>query len=1018
LQYASEILKNDREIVLESVKSDAASLEYAASELIYDRDFISDLIKINISALEYVPKKLFAERSFIELLVRVNIETLEFVSKELLQDSDFVFDLVNIDISVLKYIPKEDLEERSFVEGLVRVNAETLKFVSKKLLQDPVFVHDLVKIDTSVLKYLPKKLLGEPAFILELINLNTSIIQYLPEKFRSDKDIFHEIVKKDKSVFQYAVDTLREDQAYILQMIDDDASILQYISENLKDQRKFFNEAIKINIQAFMYIGDQLQKDRSFLIEILQKNGEIFQYIPVEFSENRQFILDFMKLNGLALKYLSEKVREDSEIVLAAISENALSLQYASYELRRDITIIEEAIKQDPHAVIYADKELITSKKNNVITDALKMISTFMNGYYKIQSGKEIGLMNESGELLVAVEWDNVIAPANDDFYGVQQNGKWAVINSKGTLLTGFDYENAREISEVLKTDNRFVVPTELKELRSMTGLQSIKQEMDKLTNGILINKYKEQAGLAIQPIAIHAIFKGNPGTGKTTVARLFGGILKNMGLLKKGHLVEVGRDELVAGFSGQTAIKTKEKLNEALDGVLFIDEAYTLAEGNDGFGQEAINTILKFMEDHRERIVVIIAGYSDKMDNFLKTNSGLASRFNRTFYFEDYIPQELMTIALSILKSKDHILSDEATKRLSMDLKKMYDSRLKDFGNGRDVRNLVEAIILNQSNRLSPLGAEKLKDKTILQTIELIDLPSQNKDSNKSLESTQKTSANESSANTSIVESAQRKINNLIGLDSVKSEIVALTNTVKVNMKREELGKKSMSFSAHSIFKGNPGTGKTTVARLMGEMFKEIGFLQRGHVVEVSRSDLVGQYVGETAPKTMSKLQEALGGVLFIDEAYTLSQGGGNDFGKEAINEILKFMEDNRNNMVVIIAGYTGNIDNFLDSNPGLRSRFTKSFIFEDYRPDEMMQIAEQIINNEGYVLSEDSQNNIKDKFITLYDNRDEHFGNGRDVRNLIEKIIQNQNSRIAHIMDDLQGDEMDTIEIVDIEG
>jgi SpoVK/Ycf46/Vps4 family AAA+-type ATPase len=203
-----------------------------------------------------------------------------------------------------------------------------------------------------------------------------------------------------------------------------------------------------------------------------------------------------------------------------------------------------------------------------------------------------------------------------------------------------------------------------------------------------------------------------------------------------------------------------------------------------------------------------------------------------------------------------------------------------------------------------------------------------------------------------------------------------------------------------------------------MGEMFKEIGFLQRGHVVEVSRSDLVGQYVGETAPKTMSKLQEALGGVLFIDEAYTLSQGGGNDFGKEAINEILKFMEDNRNNMVVIIAGYTGNIDNFLDSNPGLRSRFTKSFIFEDYRPDEMMQIAEQIINNEGYVLSEDSQNNIKDKFITLYDNRDEHFGNGRDVRNLIEKIIQNQNSRIAHIMDDLQGDEMDTIEIVDIEG
>jgi SpoVK/Ycf46/Vps4 family AAA+-type ATPase len=534
--------------------------------------------------------------------------------------------------------------------------------------------------------------------------------------------------------------------------------------------------------------------------------------------------------------------------------------------------------------------------------------------------------------------------------------------------------------------------------LHGLIGLHAVKKQIEDRTTYMHFIRLRRRRGFhEAEPLQLHAVFKGNPGTGKTTVAGMLGELYYHMGLLSNGHVHTVDRSDLVGEYIGQTAPKVRDALEKARGGVLFIDEAYALARIQDDakdFGREVIEILVREMSDGAGDIAIIAAGYPAEMDFFLKSNPGLRSRFKMEVTFPDYQPSELMDIARYAAEKMEIHLCTEVAQSLHTFLTRAYRNRDKTFGNARFVYDLLEKAKIQMGLRIMASDTPEEVSQEAMATLDARDIAQALRPQDEWFEALP--------LDEELLQEGLLELESLIGLQRIKRDVYDLVQLTRYYLSTSPGQQQSQSM--HTLLVGNPGTGKTTIARILAKIYKALGLLERGHVVETDRQGLVAGYVGQTALKTDERIKEAIGGVLFIDEAYSLTQssaGLAGDYGDEAIQTLLKRMEDQRGKFFVFAAGYPDNMERFLKANPGLKSRFDITLVFDDYSVDELLEISAMILGTRHVALQPDAESALRDWMVTLHSTRDRFFGNARVVRQLLNALIKAHETRIAR-MDD----------------
>lgn len=721
-------------------------------------------------------------------------------------------------------------------------------------------------------------------------------------------------------------------------------------------------------------------------LEFFQRAKEMLESL-VKFEQNDEALLLLTEIylqenNSNMVQNTYEKIDKtnvDSQNYLI-ISARVLNIQG---EYDEALELVNGLLQQDVnHYELKKEKiELLINKK-----EPLDMILSEIKALRKIRKNEIIDYLTGKAYLAHG-DYEKTNKQINK-ITRKNPNSKYVMLLNemmKNKVVKVKVTSNSNENLElrINKSEDDISLKQALDKLEQFIGLQSVKTEVLKIVNVVQheITRRKELGIEEETADSYHFMFYGNPGTGKTTVARILGDIFFALGILEKPDVVEVDRSDLVGEHIGETAVKTKKVIESAMGGILFVDEAYTLAKGesSNDFGTEAIDTLLKAMEDNRDKFIVILAGYEDRMVSLLQMNEGLESRINKKVRFDDYNEEELLKIARMFAEKKYYTLTEEAEKAFLM---KIESEQVKsNFSNARAVRNLIDEATQNRALRLnnSKVTKEQLK---ILEPVDFeIDINKMFSDD---------------------LDDLLKELDEFVGLASVKREIKRIINNIKANQKRAEAGIKVQQHSFHMVFYGNPGTGKTMFARFIGKLFKSLGILKRGQLIEVSREDFVGQYIGHTAPKTKHKIQEAYGGVLFIDEAYSLNSGGENDFGKEAIDVLIQEMENKRDKLVVIMAGYTEDMQNLFKLNKGLESRIVYNFEFADYTSEEITDILYKIAHKDGYILEDGCYNIIERTVHKIKISSPDSNGNGRLARNLFGELTRIQGDRLVENEDD----------------
>ncbi len=691
--------------------------------------------------------------------------------------------------------------------------------------------------------------------------------------------------------------------------------------------------------------------------------------------------------------------------------------QYNPYFEIEEIHLFESARSGLPKADrIYLSSFSVSTTRYINIELTLKNLQTD-NDFFPLEL--QFHFYNDSGQQKAFMSYFNIFTnkPKTimlDTGFGADTPGYWyednytleVVFMDQLIAIVPFSVANVEEFEEeplpfrTIKEAEEFMIPDVPKlsfeeakqELDDLIGLKSVKAQINELATYLKFLKIRKEKGLEEdQQFNLNSVFTGNPGTGKTTVAHMLGQIYHSLDLLSHGKVTEVGRADLVGEFIGQTAPKVKKAIEKARGGILFIDEAYSLTNrGDDGkdFGREVIEVLIKELSEGEGDLAIIFAGYPKEMQNFLISNPGLSSRLRNVIHFPDYSPDELMEIAEYTARKRSVLIEKEANDLIHKKLVEVYRNRDAHFGNARYINGIIEEAKQHLASRLMAAKTDPSKlEPEELSTITVHDV--------KKVFKNNSTDYVQLPIDEALLTDSLAQLHDLVGLENIKKEVDEMTKIVRYY---KEIGKDiKKAFSFHNVFTGNPGTGKTTVARLLVQIYKALGILERGHLVECDRKSLVAGYVGQTAIKTGEMIDKAIGGGLFIDEAYSLSKGGSTDFGREAIETLLKRMEDQRGEFMVIVAGYPDEMKDFLEANPGLLSRFDKQFEFYDYNANELLEIAKLIFEKEELTLEKAAEKHLEEYIKKLLENKHKYFGNARTIRKIVEETIRKQHLRMA---------------------
>lgn len=807
-------------------------------------------------------------------------------------------------------------------------------------------------------------------------------IKYLCEKNNLNPiEIINKILEKRKfkeSEFRIAYYNQYVHAVYELECSDKEKeeiiSILTYI------RNYYFNEDLPyIHFNIALYTKNTIISDK--VVNIINRYVRTFNYITNRGTiwVDAEMIVKRTK-DSTDMIMQVDKLYSDNDVVIFENFDKLKSLN--EYRVDALFTGIEKFYNKNKKAmtIIVGNENVIkdTMQKHPEIYNSIINKSIHIGGFSAASIKNKI-IKRLEGIMKIDDEFSENLEKYIETTYYSDYVDEYAYIDNLYNMIVFNKFKGLEIVpffgkEDVPKQLNTRDVNEILADINGLVGLTEVKENVKEILKYLDYSKKIDTEGF----VNLNMIFKGNSGTGKTTVARLLAELYYKLGFIKENKIIEVTSKDLIGSHLGETAPKTQAVIESALGGVLLIDEAYSIMASKGGsssnYPAECIVTICKAMETYKDNLIIIFAGYTKEMNDFINSNQGLMSRIGYELEFPDFTKEELMQIFEDEVKGNEFTLEDGVWQKIE---KMVIKSKIgRNFGNARYVTNLFDRLVLTH--------AANYQDENQLKTITTRDVDIYNetkKDKERG------------------VDEILNELNSLIGLKKVKETIDGFVSIIELNKKLDRIP----DFNMHMIFKGNAGTGKTTVARLLAEIYYNLGYIKKNKLIEVQSQDLIGEFLGQTGPKTQAVIDSAVDGVLFIDEAYTIMEHSGTNasYSAECVATLLKAMEDYQGRLIIIFAGYTEEMKKFRDLNPGLKSRIGYEIDFEDYSVEELVQIFEKKVYDKQFKFTEEAKNKVAN--ILKKAKEVENFGNGRFVENMVQKIII-EHARNTRGIDDME--------------